>query len=172
MEIEKSANNLYHEILQLVEEARSFVANTSNKTITLLYWRIGERINKDLLDNKRAEYGKQIVSQLATQLQTQFGQRGFQQRNIRRMMQFAELFPDLKIVSELATQLSWSHFIELFTIKDHLQREFYTQMALYEKWGTKQLRAKIDGMLYERTHQRSNRNLKAFIDRTRWGNAE
>jgi len=151
MEIEKSTNNLYHEILQLVEEARSFVANTSNKTITILYWRIGERINKDLLDNKRAEYGKQIVSQLATQLQTHFGQRGFQQRNIRRMMQFAELFPDFQIVSEQATQLSWSHFIELFTIKDNLQREFYTQMALYEKWGTKQLRAKIDGMLYERT---------------------
>jgi len=67
------------------------------------------------------------------------------------MMQFAELFPDFQIVSELATQLSWSHFVELFAIKDTLQRDFYTQMAVYEKWGTKQLRAKLDGMLYERT---------------------
>jgi len=151
MELEKHKQQLYSDICQLVEDARSFVANTSNKTITLLYWKIGERINNDLLDNQRAEYGKQIVSQLATKLQELYGKRGFQERNIRRMMQFAELFPDFQIVSEVATQLSWSHFIELFTIKDNLQRDFYTQMAQYEKWGTKQLRAKIDGMLYERT---------------------
>jgi len=151
MELENYKQQLYSDICQLVEEARSFVANTSNKTITLLYWKIGERINNDLLDNQRAGYGKQIVSQLATRLQQLYGKRGFQERNIRRMMQFAELFPDFQIVSEVATQLSWSHFIELFTIKDNLQRDFYTQMAQYEKWGTKQLRAKIDGMLYERT---------------------
>jgi predicted nuclease of restriction endonuclease-like (RecB) superfamily len=171
MEIEKSSNNLFHEILLLVEEARNFVANTSNKTITILYWRIGERINKDLLDNKRAEYGKQIVSELATKLQMHFGKRGFQERNIRRMMQFAELFPDFQIVSELATQLSWSHFIELFTIKDNLQREFYTQMAQYEKWGTKQLRAKIDGMLYERTliSEKPEETIKAALSNMQKG---
>ena len=47
------------------------------------------------------------------------------------MMQFAELFPNFQIVSEVATQLSWSHFIELFAIKEALQREetvyFYKQ---------------------------------------------
>ncbi len=91
------------------------------------------------------------MSQLATQLQQQFGKRGFQERNIRRMMQIAELFPDFQIVSEVATQLSWSHFIELFAIKEALQRDFYTEMAVIEKWGTKQLRAKIDGLLFERT---------------------
>lgn len=151
MELDKLQNQLFDDVARLIDEARTFVANTSNKTITLLYWQIGKRINNDFLDNQRAEYGKQIVSQLATQLQEHYGKRGFQERNIRRMMQFAELFPDFQIVSELATQLSWSHFIELFTIKGSLQRDFYTQMTVYEKWGTKQLRHKIDGMLYERT---------------------
>lgn len=151
MELDKLQNQLFDDVARLIDEARSFVANTSNATITLLYWQIGNRINNDFLDNQRAAYGKQIVSQLATQLQEHYGKRGFQERNIRRMMQFAELFPDFQIVSELATQLSWSHFIEFFTIKDSLQRDFYTQMTVYEKWGTKQLREKIDGMLYERT---------------------
>lgn len=151
MELDKTNNKLYSDICKLVEEARNYVANTANTTMTLLYWRIGERINTNLLDGQRAAYGKQIVSELATQLQGKYGKRGFQERNIRRMMQFAELFPDFQIVSELATQLSWSHFIELLTLKDTLHRDFYTQMAIYEKWGTKQLRAKIDGMLYERT---------------------
>ena len=106
MEIKKHNQQLYSDICKFIEEARSFVANSSNTAITLLYWKIGERINNDLLDNQRAEYGKQIVSQLATQLQQQFGKRGFQERNIRRMMQFAQLFPDFKIVSQAATKLS------------------------------------------------------------------
>ncbi|MBP7461321.1 MAG: DUF1016 family protein [Candidatus Delongbacteria bacterium] len=151
MEMKKSQSNLYTDICKLVDEARSHFASTANKTITLLYWRIGERINKEILEEKRAEYGKQIVSQLATELQNTFDKRGFQERNIRRMMQFAELLPDFRIVSELATQLSWSHFIEILPLKDELQREFYLQMCRYERWGTKQLRSKIDGMLFERT---------------------
>lgn len=151
MELNNIQGNLFIEISHLIEEARSLVAKTANQTMTLLYWQIGSRINSELLDGQRAEYGKQIVSLLATQLQEQFGKRGFQERNIRRMMQFAEHFPDFQIVSEVATKLSWSHFVELLAIKDTLQREFYTQMTMFEKWGTKQLRVKIDGMLYERT---------------------
>ncbi len=173
MELDKIQKNLYDDIFRLVEEARTFVANTANKTITIMYWKIGERINSVLLDNQRAEYGKQIVSQLTTQLQNSFGKRGFQERNIRRMMQFAELFPDFQIVSEVATQLSWSHFVELFAIKDTLQRDFYTQMAVYEKWGTKQLRAKLDGMLYERTliSGKPDESIKIELANMRTGNA-
>ena len=151
METEKLNHKLYSDICQLIEDARSYVANTANKTITLLYWKIGERINNDLLDGKRAQYGKQIVSQLATQLQTNYGKRGFEERNIRRMMQFANLFPDFEMVTQAATILSWSHFIELLALKEPIQREFYLKMAINEKWSRNTLRSKIDGMLYERT---------------------
>ena len=68
MELDKIQKNLYDDIFRLVGEARTFVANTANKTITIMYWKIGESINSVLLDNQRAEYGKQIVSQAATQL--------------------------------------------------------------------------------------------------------
>jgi hypothetical protein len=66
MELDKFQNQLYHDLVRLIEESRAFVANTANKTITLMYWKIGHRVNNDFLDNQRAEYGKQIVSQLAT----------------------------------------------------------------------------------------------------------
>lgn len=151
MELKNNNDKLYSDICKLVEDARAFVASTANKTMTILYWKIGERINIDFLDGKRAEYGKQIVSQLATQLQENYGKRGFQERNIRRMMQFAELFPDFQIVSQAATQLSWSHFIELLSLKEEIKRDFYLTMALNENWGRDTLRGKIDGMLYERT---------------------
>lgn len=149
---EKGFNTaLYIDICKLVDDARSFVANTANKTITLLYWKIGERINNAFLDGRRAKYGNQIVPELATQLQLTFGKRGFEERNIHRMMQFAALFPNYEIVSQAATNLSWSHFIELLPLKDPLQREFYLSMATIEKWGRDTLRDKLNGMLYERT---------------------
>jgi len=116
-----------------------------------MYWKIGERINREFFEGTRAEYGKQIVSQLATKLQQQFGKRGFEERNIRRMTQFASLFPDFEIVSQVATKLSWSHFIELLPIKEEIKREFYLSMAAAESWGRDTLRAKIDGMLFERS---------------------
>ena len=67
------------------------------------------------------------------------------------MMQFASLFPDIKIVTPLVTQLSWTHFLLVMPIKDPLAREFYLTMAANERWGKRTLEAKIDGLLYERT---------------------
>ena len=114
-------------------------------------WNIGNRINRDVLNYERAEYGQQIVSQVATQLQQEYETKSFELRNIQRMMQFARLLPDFQIVSQLATKLSWSHFIEVLPLKEPLQREFYLTMAASERWGRNKLREKIDGMLYERT---------------------
>lgn len=151
MQLDNSIQGLYNDVSKLVQDARLRVAVNTNQTLTLMYWQIGARINSDLMDGERAAYGKQIVSQLATQLQQHFGKRGFQERNLRRMMQFAEIFPDFQIVSQAATKLSWSHFIELLSLKEEIKRHFYLTMALNESWGRDTLRDKIDGMLYERT---------------------
>ena len=99
--------SLINDLRTLINEARNKVALTVNTEITLLYWHIGKRINEEVLGNQRAEYGKQIVSTVSTQLTKEYG-RGFELRNLRRMMQFAELFPDFQIVSTVSRQLSWS----------------------------------------------------------------
>jgi predicted nuclease of restriction endonuclease-like (RecB) superfamily len=116
-----------------------------------MYWHIGERINREVLGNSRAEYGKRIVSEVSTQLQTEYGHKGFEERTIRRMMRFAQMFPDLQILTPLVTKLSWTHFLVVMPLRDELQREFYLTMAASEKWSKRTLQAKIDGMLYERT---------------------
>ena len=72
-----------------------------------LYWKIGKRVNEETLNNKRAEYGKQIVSKLCGQLVENF-RNSFSEKNIRRMMQFAEVFPDEQIVVSAIRQLSWT----------------------------------------------------------------
>ena len=142
--------SLITDLRTLINEARNKVALIVNTEITLLYWHIGKRINEEVLENQRAEYGKQIVSTLSTQLTEEYG-KGFNEKNLRRIMQFAELFPDFQIVVPLARQLSWSHFLILFPIKDPLSREFYLTMSVSEKWTKRTLRNKIDSMLYERT---------------------
>ena len=142
---------LVADLRQIISEARSRVAINVNAELTLMYWQIGERINRDVLGTKRAEYGKQIVPQVAMHLQQEFGSKGVDEKSIRRMMQFASLFPDFQIVATLVRQLSWSHFVLVMPIKDPMAREFYLTMAASERWSKRTLEAKIDGMLYERT---------------------
>ena len=142
---------LIQDLRLIIEQARGHVAATANYALTTMYWHIGERINREVLGYERAEYGRLIVSAVSTQLQVEFGKKGFEPRSIWRMMQFAQEFPDFKIVSAVATQLSWSHIIEILPLKDDLQREFYLTLAASEKWSVRQLRKEIDGMLYERT---------------------
>jgi len=123
-------SKLFEDVCNLIDSAKSRVASNANIEMTLLYWQIGKRVNNDLLDGQRADYGKQIVSQLATQLQTVYGTKGFEVRNIRRMMQFARLFPDIQIVSQAATQLSWSHFIELLFLNKEMKTHNSNQQTI------------------------------------------
>ena len=146
-----ATQSLIKDLRQIIEQARGHVAATANYELTMMYWHIGERINHEVLGNQRAEYGKQIVASVSRQLQAEFGKKGFEERTIRRMMQFAQMFPDIQIVSPLVSKLSWSHFLIVMPLKDELQREFYLTMAASERWSKRTLQAKIDGMLFERT---------------------
>ncbi len=105
---DNSVVELITDLRQIIDEARSHVAATANYELTMMYWHIGERINRKVLRNERAAYGEQIVATVSRQLQAIYGTKGFELRNIRRMMQFATLFPDIQIVTPLVTQLSWS----------------------------------------------------------------
>lgn len=145
-----STSSLLWDLQQIVEQTRHHVAQKVNSELTMMYWHIGERINREVLENQRAEYGKQIVATVARQLQEDFGMKGFDEKNIRRMMQFAQLFPDKQIVAPLARQLSWSHFLIVIPLKDELRREFYLTMAASENWSKRMLQKEIDGMLFER----------------------
>jgi predicted nuclease of restriction endonuclease-like (RecB) superfamily len=141
---------LLTEIRSLVTEAKQQATVAVNATLTQLYWQIGQRINQEVLGGERAEYGKQIVATLARQLTEEFG-RGFSEKQLRRMMQFADAFPDSQIVASLMRQLSWTHFVQLIPLKDPLQQEFYAQMCRIERWSVRELGSRIDSMLYQRT---------------------
>ncbi len=148
--IQKPEENLFADIRLLIDQTRGRVAQTVNSGLTFMYWQIGKRINDEILQNERAEYGTQIVATLSRQLQEHYG-KGFEEKSLRRMMQFASEFQDIEIVVSLVRQLTWTHIIAILPLKDPLQREFYIEMCRMERWSVRTLRDKIDGMLYERT---------------------
>lgn len=138
------------EIITLIQQAKQRAAMAVNSELTLLYWHIGQRINQAVLGGERADYGKQIVTNLAKQLTTQFG-RGWSAQQLRHCMKFAECYTDEPIVSALRRQLSWTHIKTLIYIDDPLKRDFYSQMAICEHWSTRTLDERIGAMLFERT---------------------
>ncbi|MGL2992446.1 PDDEXK nuclease domain-containing protein [Flavobacterium sp. TSSA_36] len=143
-------NDLLIDLSHLIEQSKQQVAAQANSAVTILFWQIGNRINQDVLQNKRADYAKQIVSTVSTQLKERYG-KNFELRNLRRMMQFAEQFTDFQFVAPLTRQLSWSHFVELLPLKTMEAKLFYAQNAGDNLYGIRELRRQIALKAYERT---------------------
>src|SRR6218665_430273 len=148
--IAPSEQALLTELSQLIEQSRKMLYKKANSAIIMFFWNIGNRINKEILQNKRADYGKRIVSTLSTQLKDKYGKK-FELRNVQRMIQFAEQFTDIKIVSTLSTQLSWSHFVTLLPIKSQEAKLYYAQASAAQVLGIRDLRKQISAKTFERS---------------------
>ena len=141
---------LLEDLRALIQATRSGVVQAVNSALVLLYWQVGSRIRTDVLHHKRAGYGEKILPTLSAELAPEHGQ-GFGERNLARMVRFAEVFPDREVVQALARELGWSHLVEIIPLGDDLKRDFYAEMCRIERWSVRTLRDKIGGMLFERT---------------------
>ena len=145
-EIEKI---LFTDLAQIIEQGKSQLTKHVNSVLTLTYWHVGKKINEHILKNERAEYGKQIVPTVSLQLEKLYG-RSFNEKNLRRMMRFAEVFEDFTIVAPLVRQLSWSHFLMLLPLKSKESRGYYAQNAIEATWSKRELQHQIERKAYER----------------------
>ena len=143
-------DNLLNELSQLIEQSKKQISVQANSVLTILFWQIGHKINQNILQNMRAEYGKQIVSTVSTQLKNKYG-KNFELRNVRRMMQFAEQFTAIEVVVSLSQTLSWSHFVELLPLKSMEAKLFYAQTTAENVYGIRELRKQIASKAFERT---------------------
>jgi predicted nuclease of restriction endonuclease-like (RecB) superfamily len=140
----------FTEILALIKSAQNYVIATSNQELIKLYWSIGKYISDRL---KTTEWGQKAIEQLAAFIQTKEpGIKGFERRNLYRMRQFYETYPDFQIVSALLTQLSWTHHhILMSRCKTEAERLFYLQLTTTERYSTRQLERQINSGIFERT---------------------
>jgi predicted nuclease of restriction endonuclease-like (RecB) superfamily len=141
---------LVAELRQLIDAARQRAATAVNAELTQLYWRIGERIHREILGSQRAGYGEEIVATLGRQLSADYG-RGWSARQLRLCIRFAQTYPDAQIVYTLCAELSWSHLRLIAALDDSLKRDFYTELCRLEGWSVRQLQERMQSMLFERS---------------------
>lgn len=138
---------LYEDVCQIIDGTRGRIATYVNTEACLTNWNVGKRIKEDVLFNKRAEYGKQVVINLSIKLTERYGS-GWSEKTLRHCLRAAETFSEEDILSATQRQLSWTHLKSLMYIKDPLERQFYAQMCSSEHWDTRTLDEKIDKQLY------------------------
>ena len=149
----KSDNNaqaLFLDVCKIIDEARLRVAVYVNSEVCLMNWYVGKRIKEDVLYNRRAEYGKQVLKTLSIQLTGKYG-KGWSFQTLQHCVRAAYTFTEEEIVYAVRRQFSWTHLRSLMSIQEPLKRRFYMEMCQIEHWDTRTLDKKIDSQLYERT---------------------
>ncbi|MDR0308576.1 MAG: PDDEXK nuclease domain-containing protein [Coriobacteriales bacterium] len=141
---------LMADLRALIDRSRERAALAINYEMSSLYWHVGRRINSDVLQHRRAEYGKQTLPRISKALSNEFGS-GWSTPHLRHCMKFASAFPNEAIVSTLWKQLGWSQLKVLMHVDEPIKRDFYVEMAKVERWTVKTLRSRINSMLFERT---------------------
>ena len=140
-------NTMALEITNMVNEAKNNLAKEINKSITYVYWNIGRIIVKhENEDNNRLEYGKEVLKGLSKELTKLLG-KGYSYTNLTYMRWFYNTYHDYNKISE---SLSWSHYIELITIKDDDKRNFYEKECINSNWSVRELQRQLDTSLFER----------------------
>ena len=141
---------LFNSVITLIEQSKQQLSLTVNASMSMLYWQIGKKINEEILNDQRAEYGKQIIASLSNQLSQSYGD-GWSKRQLHHFVRFAEIFTDYQTVHTLCTQLSWSHIRLVIPMEDDVKRLFYIEICKLEKWSVRTFQDRINSMLYERT---------------------
>lgn len=162
---EHSEQKLLNDLLLLIDQTQRQVVTQANSALVLLFWKVGKRMIEHHLQNQRAGYGKQIVATISQRLVENYG-RNFEEKNLRRMIQFVEEFPDFEIVVTLSRQLSWSHFLTLIPLKKQEAKQFYAQKTASEGWSVRELRNQVEIKTFERAAI-ANTQLKTADDETR-----
>lgn len=140
---------LHNELRELIAASRQRVASAVNAELSRLYWSVGQRLRAEALGGERARYGAQLMDRLGARLAAEFG-RGFETKNLRRMVQFAQAFPQAEIVATLSRQLSWSHIVALLPLKTREIRHYYALQCAEQRWSVRELRWQIERKAYER----------------------
>jgi len=138
---------LVDEIKSIMSEARQRVSGNINTIMISTYWEVGRIIVESEQNGKlKAQYGKRIISELSKRLTVELG-KGYSKSNLYNMRDFYTAYPKLQMPSG---KLSWSHYIELSSVKDPDARSFYEHEAVHTNWAVGELRRQIDTSLFER----------------------
>jgi predicted nuclease of restriction endonuclease-like (RecB) superfamily len=138
---------LLEQISNTYTAGRGAALQAVNTQLVRTYWQVGRQIVEFEQGGKeRAEYGASLMSQLATDLRLRHG-KGFSRSNLIYMRLLYLRYPIGQTPSDL---LSWSHYVELLMLDDPLERSFYEQQAIQERWSVAELKRQKAASLFLR----------------------
>lgn len=147
--------NLYSEIKEVLQLARTKAYKSVNFAMVEAYWSIGKIIVATQGGEGRAEYGKNLLKELSKQLTKEFG-RGFTTTNLKYMRQFYLTFQNRH---SLRDELSWTHYRLIMRVENDNARQFYLDECVATNWSTRQLERQINSFFYERILSSKEKNL-------------
>ncbi len=138
--------NYYEEIKNKIIDNETYervkdYSKERHRVIT--YYEIGK-----LLNEAGGKYGDNVINEYSKKLVVEVGKK-YNRRTLFRMRQFYRTFSNEK-VSTLSTQLSWSHYSELLSIKADDKLSYYLNLSIIQNIGVRELRKKIKSKEYER----------------------
>ena len=139
-------NGFYQGVKEILEQARKRIYRNIQNEMVFAYWQIGKMIVEKQGGKEHAKYGDGLIKELSAKMTKDFGT-GYNDRSLRNMRQFYLVFP---IWSAVRTELSWTHYKLLISLKDENARSFYTNEAIKGNWSTRQLEREINTFSYQR----------------------
>lgn len=153
---------LLNDTCRIIEDAREYAYRAVNTALTIRNWKLGERIARENLDEKgKAEYGKQVITSLATILTEKYG-KGLDFSSLYKYIKFYQCFPDIldavspksgKVDAASPKLLPWTLYRELIRVEDAESRKWYEQEAIREVWSSRTLHRNISSQYYYRLMQ-------------------
>lgn len=115
---ELTNTRLYTDVCSIIEQGRKEAYASVNHKMIETYWNIGRRIVEEEQNGEvRAEYGAQIIAQLAEQLTLQYG-KGFSARYLRAFRKFYLIVDDFQIWKSRFPNLTWTHIFKTLRVED------------------------------------------------------
>lgn len=141
---------LYTDVCSIIEQGRREAYASVSQKMMETYWHIGRRIvEEEQCGKERAEYGAQIIAQLAEQLTHQYG-KGFSARYLRSFRKFYLIVDDFQIWKSRLPNLTWTHIFKTLRVEDPTAIRWYLEMASKEMWSVRTLDRNISTQYFER----------------------
>lgn len=140
----------YDKARDIVEQGKKYAYNGLNKVILATYWQLGKHIvEEEQNGQQRAEYGKQLIKHLATELVNDYGS-SYNERNLNYFRLFYLQFNDLEILNARVQNLTWTHIRQLLKVDNQAAKLWYLNEAAQQCWSSRTLERNINTQYYER----------------------
>lgn len=185
--VQTENGQLFNDACTIIEQAQAAAYRAVNETLIKRNWLLGMRIRHEVLKNKRAEYGEQMIKSLASTLTNRYGE-GFTKTNLYNYLGFYQTWPEIfhsprgksideeienifhslrgksenilqSLHAKSPIRLTWTHYRIILQEPSTEAREWYEQEAAREMWSTRTLQRNVSSQYYHRLLQSQNKEV-------------